>query len=314
MRVELRNRLIVGPLLAGTVIGSLVWDFNSGQHLGWLLVMLACVFFGSRELQQLSKLVAGPVQIAPMIAAGWAMLLATWAVHDPWVEAKAPKLVAHLQALPYGVLALALGMVWTVLMQMRRRAYELFFTNVALTTFGMIYMGITCTLLLSIAMLQGTAGYYDVADLGPPDTVINSVRGNQLLLLLITSCKLGDVTAYFGGHAFGRHKMTPRISPGKTWEGFAFSFVGSIGGAYLVHAIFNAVGPFPPFNAWWQPAVWGLILGPLGVVGDLAESCMKRQASVKDSGHTLPGFGGWLDVFDAVILAAPVAVVLAQFL
>jgi phosphatidate cytidylyltransferase len=160
--------------------------------------------------------------------------------------------------------------------------------------------------MLSLAMVHGADGYYGDGDYAN--------RGNQLLLCFITSCKLGDVTAYFGGRAFGRHKMTPRVSPGKTWEGFAFSFLGAIGGAYLVTWIFTATCAHGPFNGWWQPLVWGLIIGPLGVVGDLAESCMKRQAEVKDSGASLPGFGGWLDVFDALILAAPAAYLLSLLL
>jgi phosphatidate cytidylyltransferase len=155
-------------------------------------------------------------------------------------------------------------------------------------------------------MIEGSAEYYGGA--------AYANRGNQLLLLFIASCKLGDVTAFFGGRATGKHKMAPSISPGKTWEGFACSFVGSIGGAYLMAWIFASSCARGPFNGWWQPTVWGAIIGPLGVVGDLAESCMKRQADRKDSGHALPGFGGWLDLFDAVLLGVPVAYVLALVL
>jgi len=299
MRAELRNRLLIGPVLATVILGSLVIDLNAGHHRAWMLVMLACVGFGSVELRRLGSRVAGPVQVAPMIAAGWLMVLATWASQDPWVAAHAPRLQAALASSPVGVIALALGLVWTVLVQMRQRAVEHFFTNVALTCFGMFYLGITCTLLLALAQVSA------------PDSLH---RGIHLVMLLLVACKLGDVSAYFGGRAFGRHKMAPRISPGKTWEGFAASFIGAIGGSYLLVWILSASGQPPVFAGWWQPFVWGLIIGPLGVAGDLAESCMKRQADVKDSGTTLPGFGGWLDVFDAVILAAPVAYVLALVL
>jgi phosphatidate cytidylyltransferase len=108
--------------------------------------------------------------------------------------------------------------------------------------------------------------------------------------------------------------MSPRISPGKTWEGFACSFVGAVGASYLFTWALGAWTGVGPFAGWWQPAVWGLVLGPLGVAGDLAESAMKRDASVKDSGSLMPGFGGWLDVLDALILAAPVAWLLAVLL
>lgn len=306
MRVELRHRLTWGPILVAILGLMLAWDFHTGRHLGFLLILAIAIPFGVRELQRMESQVAGPVQILPTLVVSWLLLLATWIAGDAvamrWLEERAPRLSAALRSAPVTAFLLAVGMVWTVLMQMRRRAFERFFTNVGLTVFGMIYMGITVQLMLSLAMIHGTADYYG-------ETYLN--RGNQLLLLHVTSCKLGDVTAYFGGRAFGRHQMTPRISPGKTWEGFAFSFVGAIGGAYLLTWAFTATCAHGPFNGWWQPLVWGLIIGPLGVVGDLAESCMKRQAEVKDSGSSLPGFGGWLDVFDALVLAAPAAYLLA---
>lgn len=139
-------------------------------------------------------------------------------------------------------------------------------------------------------------------------------HGTQLLLVFIAAVKLGDVTAFFGGKALGRNKMCPSISPGKTWEGFACSFIGAIGGSYLFAWLPTCWGFEPPFPSWWQAAVWGLVLGPLGVLGDLAESCMKRAARMKDSGASMPGFGGILDILDALIIAAPAAYVLARIL
>lgn len=296
MRAELRNRLLMGPIMATVVLGSLAVDLHVDHHIAWLVVMIACIGFGSQELRVLGSRVAGPVQVAPMLLGGWLMLLATWAGSNDWVAGHLPRLHLILIQAPVGILAIGLGMAWTVLIQMWRRAYDHFFTNVALTCFGMIYLGITCSLLLALSQVS---------------TAEDPHRGIQLTMMLLTACKLGDVTAYFGGRTFGKHKMTPRISPGKTWEGFAASFIGAIAGSYIVTAIFQACGYPAAFSGWWQPFVWGLVLGPLGVAGDLAESCMKRQAEVKDSGSILPGFGGWLDVFDAIILAAPVAYILA---
>jgi len=310
MRAELRNRLLLGPLLIAILVAASAWDFQSGRHLGFLVILAISLPFGVRELQRMERHVTGPVQILPTVIISWLMLFSTWLSGDgaaqAWLGEHAPRLAATLPTIPMTSVLLAMGMVWAVVIQMRRRAFDLFFTNVGLTVFGMIYMGITAQLMFSLAMIHGTADYYG------GEAYIN--RGNQLLLLHVASCKLGDVTAYFGGRAFGQHRMTPRISPGKTWEGFAFSFVGAIGGAYLLAWLFSTTCIHGPFNGWWQPLVWGLIIGPLGVVGDLAESCMKRQAEVKDSGTSLPGFGGWLDVFDALVLAAPAAYLLALLL
>ncbi len=311
MRPELRNRLTIGPLMAGLAATALWVDFTSGHHFGMLALLLVASGLGNRELQRMASEVTGPVQIMPTVVISWFLILSAYVRHDPNANAFLLEhnryLIDRLQGMPIELVLLGLGLLWATLIQMSRRAWELFFTNVSLTLFGMLYVGVTTTLLLSLAMQQGAAEYY-----GASAPYLN--RGNQLLMLFITSCKLGDVTAYFGGRSFGRNKMAPRISPGKTWEGFAASFIGSIGGAYAMTWALTSVCDQPPFNSWWQPAVWGLVLGPLGVVGDLAESCMKRQASRKDSGASIPGFGGWLDVFDALILAAPVAYVLGLVL
>jgi phosphatidate cytidylyltransferase len=311
MRPELRNRLLIGPLLGGFTIGALVLDFNTAHHYGILAITLTAVCLGCRELQRMAREVTGPVQIMPTVVISVFLVIAAFVTSDPAASAflrdHRRYLIDRLQDMPLVPVLLCIGMIWTILIQMSRRGSERFFTNVGLTVFGMIYMGLSASLLLHLAMLPGKADYY-----GIDHDYIN--RGNQLLLCFLTSCKLGDVTAFFGGRQFGRHKMAPKVSPGKTWEGFACSFIGSIGGAYLCTWIFGIICDHAPFNSWWQPAVWGLVLGPLGVVGDLAESCMKRQAERKDSGSSIPGFGGWLDVFDAIVLAAPVAYVLALIL
>lgn len=309
MGPELRNRLIIGPLLSSCAIAAVLWDFSTARHYGVLILLAAAILLSCRELQRMAKEVAGPVQILPMAAISMALLAEAYVKSDPAANAFFLEhnryLIDRLQGMPLTQVLLAVGLLWTVLIQMSRRGAEQFFTNVGLTTFGMIYIGVAVNLLLHLAMLSGSAEYY-----GTP----YPNRGNQLLIAYLLSCKLGDVSAFFGGRAFGKHKMAPTVSPGKTWEGFAFSFIGSIGGAYLAMLVFNAICDHAPFNGWWQPAVWGLVLGPLGVVGDLAESCMKRQAARKDSGTSIPGFGGALDVFDALILAAPVAYVLALIL
>ena len=188
------------------------------------------------------------------------------------------------------------------LIQMRRHGTENFIHNIGSSMLALCYLGIGLHLLLGI---------------GVSESASNAAFGAQVLMMTLTACKLGDVSAFFGGKTFGKHKMSPRVSPGKTWEGFASSFVGAIGGSYL----FNYVASLPwneasqaPFEAWWSPLVFGLVIGPVGVLGDLVESCMKRDAAVKDSATVLPGFGGFLDVFDAVLIAAPVACVLAALL
>jgi len=129
------------------------------------------------------------------------------------------------------------------------------------------------------------------------------VDGRYYLLYFVLITKFSDTGAYTVGSLFGKHKMIPRISPGKTWEGFA--------GAILVSMLASVV--FTHFAAHKMPemnVIHALILGGIlalaAVVGDLIESLFKREAGVKDSGRFFPGIGGILDLLDSLLFNAPI--------
>lgn len=128
------------------------------------------------------------------------------------------------------------------------------------------------------------------------------------LLSLLTLIWIADIFAYFGGKRFGRHKLAPNISPGKTREGALIGLAGAL--AWLVGTAFVS-GSFAQklLQLWgWVPLVlFGLVLGMLAILGDLFESYLKRQADVKDSSRLLPGHGGVYDRVDAVVAVVPVA-------
>jgi phosphatidate cytidylyltransferase len=145
--------------------------------------------------------------------------------------------------------------------------------------------------------------------------------GAILLVYVLLVVWAGDTTAYFVGRAFGRHLMTPRVSPKKTWEGAAGSMLGSlaVGWAFLsnaqpissallqAHLIerrdgYFALQPWPLLTI----LVLSAVINVAAQLGDLVESLIKRGAGVKDSGALLPGHGGLLDRIDALLLAAPV--------
>lgn len=121
--------------------------------------------------------------------------------------------------------------------------------------------------------------------------------GWVILVFVVTWAN--DTLAFFAGRAFGRHKLFVRISPSKTWEGFAGGAVGSVAGAFAVKGLLL---PAVPAWACLAMAAGGAVLGP---VGDLAESLVKRGAGVKDSGRIIPGHGGLLDRIDALLFVAP---------
>ncbi|HEY6005838.1 MAG TPA: phosphatidate cytidylyltransferase [Anaeromyxobacter sp.] len=118
-----------------------------------------------------------------------------------------------------------------------------------------------------------------------------------------------DTAAYFTGHAIGRHKLLERISPKKTWEGFAGGIAGSVAGALVVRWLLH-----PGALGVGTAVLVGLGASVLGPLGDLAESMVKRAAGVKDSGRTIPGHGGLLDRIDALLFVAPWIYVCAGYL
>jgi phosphatidate cytidylyltransferase len=128
-------------------------------------------------------------------------------------------------------------------------------------------------------------------------------QGKYYVLYFIIVTKFSDSGAYAVGSLIGRHKMIPRISPGKTWEGFVGAIVVSTA-ASLLFAHFLAAH-LPGMNTL-HAVVLGVALSSTAVIGDLIESLFKREAGVKDSGHLFPGIGGILDVLDSLLFNAPI--------
>ncbi len=130
-----------------------------------------------------------------------------------------------------------------------------------------------------------------------------NVDGKFFVLYFILVTKFSDMGAYLTGSLIGRHKMIPRISPGKTWEGFGGAIVISTG-ASLVFVHFLG-GKMFGMN-WIHAVILGIVLSSTAVVGDLIESLFKREAGVKDSGSFFPGIGGILDLLDSLLFNAPI--------
>ncbi len=132
--------------------------------------------------------------------------------------------------------------------------------------------------------------------------------GFAWVILAFVVSWMNDILAYFAGRFLGRHLLLPKVSPKKTWEGFAGGMVGSVFGALGVRAVFLWL-PQPAGEAFaLTPAacvLLGLGAGVLGPLGDFSESMLKRAAGVKDSGNLIPGHGGLLDRIDALLFVVP---------
>ena len=145
------------------------------------------------------------------------------------------------------------------------------------------------------------ASYFSILYLGLLSSFCVSMRlefGTWPLLMFIFVVKSADIGAYAIGSMFGSRKFSPKISPGKTWEG--------MGGA-VAFAIIVAIGFAVSCDimSWWFAIIFGLCLAFIGQIGDLVESMIKRDAEQKDSANKVPGFGGILDIIDSPLVAAP---------
>lgn len=128
--------------------------------------------------------------------------------------------------------------------------------------------------------------------------------GSWLFIWLLLTTKFSDMGAYLTGSLLGRHKMIPHISPAKTWEGFVGALCFSSGGGLLLFFI-KYEQLVKVFARWEWVLIVSLVLSVLAVLGDLAESLIKRSLSCKDSGGSLPGIGGALDLLDSLLFSAP---------
>jgi phosphatidate cytidylyltransferase len=155
-------------------------------------------------------------------------------------------------------------------------------SQVALAILTIAYLGVLPTFLVQLRWLDGDRGIYAVAT----------------AIFLPKSC---DIGAYFTGRLLGRHRMAPVLSPKKTWEGLA----GGLVLAAVAAVVLNRVGSLGYGDL--AAACLGLTVGGAGVLGDLAESLIKRECRQKDASQVMPGFGGVLDVIDSILYAAPVA-------
>jgi phosphatidate cytidylyltransferase len=169
--------------------------------------------------------------------------------------------------------------------------------SVSATVFGVVYVALLAGCLIAVRMIP---------DLAPRAPVPH--LASKLLTLFFAVVIMTDTGAFYVGRTMGRHKLAPRISPGKTIEGGIGGFVMAIAAGVICKLTF-----FPEIPTVHAVAL-GAGLGGIGQIGDLAESLIKRGSNVKDSGNLLPGHGGMLDRIDSMLFCAPVLYYYTRFL
>lgn len=179
------------------------------------------------------------------------------------------------------------------------------------TYFSILAAFVLLVLLLYQYKRHGTSGvlancganYFSIVYLGLLSSFCLTIRiefGLWPFLMFIYVIKSADIGAYTFGNLFGKHKFSPKISPGKTWEGMC----GAVGAAIIVAVGFALICDI---MLWWPAIIFGFAFAFIGQMGDLAESLIKRDAEQKDSANMVPGFGGVLDIVDSPLVAAPLA-------
>jgi phosphatidate cytidylyltransferase len=290
----LRWRLILGVLIIAALVGLCWLDANASLPGVWLMPLaIAAAILATKEYLDLAALaqlrpLRATVYVGSVLATigGWLFLVLPAILSRSWyavapMELGASTSLRILLGLIAGISVVLLG----EMIRYRKPGGNI--SNMAAGVFAVVYVG----LMLAMAV-QLRLGY-----------------GVGALVAWIIVVKMGDTGAYAVGRLMGRHKMAPLISPGKTVEGAVGGLAFSCLGSWLA---IEYLAPFTTPNhvhsgPWWGWIVFGLLVGAAGMVGDLAESLLKRDVGVKDSSAWLPGFGGVLDIIDSLLLSAPVA-------
>jgi phosphatidate cytidylyltransferase len=313
----LRHRLIFGPIMIGLLVAAFYADDQldridiagtwaqtlfAGRNdlpagLLMLFVFLVLCALGARELVYL--VAAKGIAVSPLMVwlSGTVGLLLIYILPYQLDSQVTIAIYASVMAVLFGV---------ALLLHTRGERTEGAIAVASSTMFAFLYMGVL-------------PGFY---------LAIRRWHSAWLVAAIILVCKSFDIGAYFTGRAVGRHKLIPWLSPGKTWEGLIGGAVTSGVVAVLLAEAGNVIGLWKRwvdaegaggvFEAitlpLWPAAVAGVVIGLVGQAGDLMASLFKRDAGIKDSGRSIPGFGGIIDVIDSPIIVAPVAYWLLKLL
>lgn len=286
----LRWRLPIGIVLIASLIGLFALDVRIGPSAPLLCVFAVLLAIrGSWEMVQLLNTRAFTPNF-PLVAVGSALI-----VISSWVGWS----VGSDRPL---MLSVALAVVAAFVVEaIRYRAAGQSMETLGSEVLIFIYVGLFLSLTAQLRWIGSVVGAGDLGYL-PLASVI-----------VVTKC--GDTTAYTFGRLFGRKKLAPLLSPGKTWAGAYGALIGSALGSWAW--LYWGTGWLAPAVRpceWYWAVIYGLMIGLAGMIGDLCESLIKRDVGVKDSAPLLPGFGGVLDLLDSVIFAGPVAYLLWMIL
>lgn len=270
-------RTLSGAVLAVVMLGAIVW---SQWSFGLLLAALLVV--GMTEFYALAEKQGNRPQKVVGLVAGFVLFALNFAfVSD------------DIQILGNARQAFACGMAFLLLLLPAMFICELYRRrenpagNIGTTFMGVVYVALPFSLMCYIPIIGSDAW------------------NPRVMLFYVFIIWANDVFAYLVGMSIGRHRLCERLSPKKSWEGFFGGIVGAVAMGLLAARMLDG-----SYAAW---AGLALVAAATGVLGDLVESMFKRAADVKDSGSLIPGHGGVLDRFDAMLISAPFVFVYMLF-
>ncbi|MHC4641279.1 MAG: phosphatidate cytidylyltransferase [Planctomycetota bacterium] len=275
----LKHRLLYGTLMTVLFVGIVVFDgwldgsLTAGagdktiQGTGFCILIAIMAILAQLELSRLAAAknlnIFIPVSIIISI-----LFAGTWYLQQ----------LIDIGPMIYISLLSAFSLAALFLYQYLRYGTSGVIANCGANYLSIIYVGLFCSFVVGIRIEFGL----------------------WALLMFVFVIKSSDIGAYTVGTLFGKHKFSPKISPGKTWEGMA----GAVVMAVIVSLLFAITCDI---MVWWSAVIFGFCFAFIGQGGDLVESMMKRDAEQKDSSRNVPGFGGILDIMDSPLFAAPFA-------
>lgn len=285
-----KTRTLTAAVFVAVMLAGLLWNHWS------FFILFSVIHFGCwREYQHLVGLIdKNYAQITPFHKYG--VMLAGWCVMLYFTTNSFSIFGLHLHEIGF-----SLGLIFTFVLPMIEILFarQIELKNIAYSALGLLYISLSWGLLMHIRTGEIWAYPESVDPMRPPSLWVASfapVMGYTVCLFLIGSIWVNDTMAYIVGSLIGKTPFS-KISPKKTWEGTA-------GGAILAVAVVGFIAWLIKFNVVHAVFI-ATIAAVVGTLGDLLESKLKRMAGVKDSGHIMPGHGGFLDRFDSLLLAIP---------
>lgn len=271
---DLRRRLIISSISVAGVVGVLSLTYHPWLQYAVVSLIAFMAAIAIWEYEQFAKAKGGQMIFPALVAI---TVLETAAFY---AEARAP----YLRSLP--LLIFFVGFL--ILFALHFRQKDGAVVDLAVSSFGLLYIAVPMGMLLGVLYFPSLGSLHE---------------GRWWVIYLLTVTKITDVGAYFAGNLWGRRKLAPSISPGKTVEGAIFGLLCAVAASYGFYLLSGSM--HAGFHLSAAEALFlGVILGCTGQFGDLSESLLKRDANKKDS-NALPGLGGVLDAVDSLLFTVP---------